>query len=196
MFNLGGFTMYCRNCGNELGNEVKFCSRCGGAVNTAYAQTQQAMMTNGQMQSTYKMGWYYFLIYFVMFYSAAINAIIGIMYITGSVYGENNEKDIVYNMFPVLQTLDIIVGIITIGFAAFQVYTRFALAHYRKIGPKCTCLVYGACFVSMTVHVIVVSLITGINLADIETVTSIVTSGIMTFVNYIYFKNRKKLFVN
>ena len=131
----------CPKCNAQLGDNMTFCPTCGtvfsapqqqppvGGYNP-YPNPQQQPPMGGYnpnanpyanpnpnpqpnpMAPALPMNWYKFLIYFMLFASAVINAIMGIMYITGSVYsvygGSGANAEEIYRYFPNLKTVDII----------------------------------------------------------------------------------------
>ena len=146
------------------------------------------------------MKWFKFLIYFSLWAGAVVSLSSGILSVTGltySVYGNGTTASFVYSCYgPGLKVLDVIYGILNIAIAVFFIYTRFRLAQFRKDGPLCLYIIYGAEIVVSVVYLIGVSLITGVNAISSDTVSSIVTGIIMIIINRIYFRKRSHMFVN
>ena len=151
------------------------------------------------------MKWYKFLINFALFASAVLGVISAIGMLTGSVYGE--DKEVVYEVFSSIKTVDTIFAIIYIAAAVFYVYTRFALSGYKAIGPVLVMVVYAINGVlSLAYNLTVMSMIDKyskiISTSEYKTslitnaVTTVVVSIIMIIANKIYFDKRKALFVN
>ncbi len=155
------------------------------------------------------MGWYKFVINFMLFFSALMNFSLGICYITGSIYdivakdsygssfwGYDSISEMVYSIFPELQTIDIIYGVLAIGIAVFAILTRIRLKNFCKNGPAYLYTLYGAVTAVTLLYIIIVSSIIGTSAADSSTITSMVIGVAMLIVNVIYFGNRKHMFVN
>ncbi len=201
--------MFCPKCGAGISNGERFCPKCGASVGSpSPASTQQNQwqpqsnqwQSQSSQQPMMPMNWYKFLIYFALFAGAVLNLITAIRYLTGSIYGSNNESDMLYSVIPSWQTLDMMMGVLLLGMAAFGVYTRFRLAGYYRNGPMCLYLVYGlAAGINLIYLVSVASLVSdfGLSLEDLEpssTIVSIITSLVMIGINYVYFKKRAALF--
>ena len=146
------------------------------------------------------MNWFKFIIYVQLFLSAIVGLYNGIQLLTGSHY--QGYKDMVYSMFDGLKGADTVFGLCFLVLAGFAIFTRFQLAGFKTMGPRFY-LGYLAGVVGITIiYIIVVGGILskyGAGVSDIltpSTVANIVTSIVLIFVNFIYFKNRKHLFVN
>lgn len=200
--------MFCPNCGTAVEDAVQFCPSCG----TAMAEAQTAQQPQAPQQPYYApqqpyapvaqapaqpMKWFKFLIYFALFASAVLNALSGISMLTGSVYGDSAE--LVYAFFDGLKGLDSFVGIAMLALAGFGIFTRFRLSGFCKNGPMMLNIAYLAGAAVNLIYIIgAFSILPDYVAAEIDitsTVSSIVTSVVMVFVNSAYFKKRKHLFV-
>ena len=222
--------MFCPNCGTNVGNAERFCPNCGAALNqnTASANPQpnyqqpnyqqpnyqqpnyqqpsyqqpnyQPVYQQPVQQYPYPMNWYKFVIYFALFAGAVLNAINGILHLTGSVWEmQNVSADMVYAVFGGMQAVDIIYGIGAIALAAFDIVTRMHLAKFRKTGPKFLSVCYGVAVGLALLYIILTSAVTGISIGDLVGATEIlqlVVSIVMLVVNVVYFNKRASLFVN
>ncbi len=151
------------------------------------------------------MKWYKFLIYFSLFAACVLNCIIGITHITGNIYGGEYEKNAVYYVFEGLQALDIIFGIAVIAFGAFNIYTRQALAKFKKNGPKTILICYAGSAALNLIYALIAFIIVnssgipgaGAAAAEIlgSVIPSLFVSIIMVIVNNIYFKKRESMFI-
>lgn len=158
---------------------------------------QQPVQVVAQPVEELPMKWFKFLIYFALFASAILNASNGIQMLTGSQYGGEMEKRLVYALFDGLETLDMIMGIAMIALAGFAVYTRIRLAGYYKNGPKMLLIIYIANIALSLIYVIGISSIVsaeylGSTLSSLY--SSMAVSIAMTIANYSYFKKRAHLF--
>ena len=141
------------------------------------------------------MNWYKFLIYFFLWVSAAVNIMSGVQYILG---GQTEEM---LEAFPILSTIDLFYGVLTLGMGALALLTRFALANYRKNAPALTVglFTYGL-VISLGYNALVLSLtssaydpvdliITGMSVG-----ASIMLNLALIVCNHLYFKKRRRLF--
>ena len=140
------------------------------------------------------MKWYKFLIYFALFAGAVLNIFSAISYFTGSSYG--SDAGLYYSYFPGLKAADIVFGIIVIGVAVLMIYTRMALAKFKKNGPKLLYLTYGVSLGVTIIYLIAVSVIIGSAAALTSSIPSIGTSLAFLVINMTYFRKRMDLFVN
>lgn len=214
--------MFCSKCGNQVADGAAFCDKCGNQLN---AQPQQPYQAPAQPQQPYQapaqpqddpnfapqqapygfaplgMKWYKFLIYFLLFAMGILNALGGIMALTGSQYGSALEAKLVYAFFSDLKTIDIIYGIACIALGAFQIYTRFQLAGYKKNAPNCVIAMYIAtaaitAIYSFSVVAIVPDEIVAHSELIGQGIGSIIGAGVVGYLNKIYFDKRKFLFIN
>ena len=205
---------FCTTCGQTLQAQGNYQGmQYDQGQQNPYGQPQQdpyAQQTNGyQQQNPYGqapdgrqvgMNWFKFIIYVQLFLSAIVGLYNGIQLLTGSHY--QGYKDMVYSMFDGLKGADTVFGLCFLVLAGFAIFTRFQLAGFKTMGPRFY-LGYLAGVVGITIiYIIVVGGILskyGAGVSDIltpSTVANIVTSIVLIFVNFIYFKNRKHLFVN
>ncbi len=145
------------------------------------------------------MKWFKFLIYFSLWAGAVLNLINGVMLLTGGVY--DGQADFVYDTLDGIQTIDMIVGFLSIALAVFGIYTRFRLAGYYKNGPSSLTILYvGSIIVNLVYIIGVYSILAGYDLSEIIDVSSFISgsvmSAVMIFANISYFNKRKHLFVN
>lgn len=210
---------YCENCGKELNDNQKFCDKCGtkvvsedgtvgvfdepkesssAFVQRNYEQVNSQSFETSKQSNQFQMKWFKFLIYFGLFAGAVVNLGMAGNYMSGLIYEQqipNVTAEMVYAQFGGLKILDIIYGIILLGFAAFAIYTRFRLAKYKKDGPMCLYIMYGGSTVISILYLICASAVTGINMFTGQGLGSLILSGVMIAVNYTYFNKRKELFV-
>lgn len=186
----------CKNCGAEITNDdQKFCSSCGKSLNQ---QQNDAVYSNAN-ENLYPMKWFKFLIYFALFFGAAINLIYGTNYIDGMIYdvqtGGEVTAEMVYGVFvETFRALDVIYGITLIALAVLAVIVRFGLAKYKKYAPNLLIILNVLSTVAGLIYNITATAITGNNLIS-SAIGSLISGMVMIIANYIYFKKRKGLFV-
>ena len=166
---------FCTKCGTQLEDDnVQFCTNCGAKVGeTAVAEPAVQL----------PMKWYKFLIYFALFLGAVVNLISGVNFLTGNIYvvqsaGEASAE-LVYTYFSGLQTVDMVYGIGMIAIAAYGIYTRFMLAKFKAVAPKCVVILYIVGAVWGLIYNLAAGAITGVGGFDSSMIVSLVTAVAM-----------------
>lgn len=199
--------MFCKNCGAAIEEGQTSCPVCGTAVPSESERSVSAQYAYPPATAL-PMKWYKFLINFMLFFSAALNAISGVQLIIGDQYRDGNVdmSGLVYSQFGALKTVDVVAGIVLIAFALFTLYTRSRLAGYCKNGPKMLLLMYilGFAYTVLYVAAVYITLASygvSLNIVDFlltdgaTVLTTAVEDGVMIVINLEYFRNRKHLFV-
>lgn len=207
MRNGGKLRMFCKNCGAAIEKGQTSCPVCGTAVPSESERSVSAQYAYPPATAL-PMKWYKFLINFMLFFSAALNAISGVQLIIGDQYRDGNVdmSGLVYSQFGALKTVDVVAGIVLIAFALFTLYTRSRLAGYCKNGPKMLLLMYILGFAytvlyAAAVYITLASYGVSLNIVDflltdgVTVLTTAVVDGVMFVINLEYFRNRKHLFV-
>jgi hypothetical protein len=142
------------------------------------------------------MRWYKFLIYVALWFSAAVNILGALPYFTGT-----SQTEEMLAQFPILSTIDLFYGVLTLGMGALALYTRFALAGYKKTAPRLVVGVYAYCLVISRGYSAAVIAITSSVYEPVELIitgmsvcTSVIINAALVICNHIYFKKRKRLF--
>ena len=206
--------MFCSSCGTQLEEGTLFCPNCGNPVAQANdtAQTQAeasaaqasapvnpATQFDGSTQyytpqPVLGLKWANFLGYFALWAGALVNLGSGIALITGLIYGE--DADLVYSFFTGLKVLDVLYGICLLATVALGVVTALSIIKRKKQAGTLVCLMYGVQSVLSIIYIIGASIILSTFAGDATTITQIVVSIVMIFVNRTYFNNRRDVFVN
>lgn len=199
--------MFCKNCGAAIEKGQTSCPVCGTAVPPESERSVSAQYAYPPATAL-PMKWYKFLINFMLFFSAALNAISGVQLIIGDQYRDGNVdmSGLVYSQFGALKTVDVVAGIVLIAFALFTLYVRSRLAGYCKNGPKMLLLLYILGFAytvlyAAAVDITLASYGVSLNIVDflltdgVTVLTTAVVDGVMIVINLEYFRNRKHLFV-
>lgn len=188
--------MNCKNCGAFLG-DATHCPVCGAEnkESKTFVNTEQTPVEPmPSLAPSYPMKWYKFLIYFLLFASAVINAISAFSYFTGSVYG--SDASLVYRVFPEMKTYDIMMGILSLAIAALAIIARFDLAGYKRRAKIMVCALYAANAVVPIIYVVLASSVVNQNLLEPSVIGSVFGSVVMVVLNWIYFTKRDELFIN
>lgn len=199
--------MFCKNCGAAIEEGQTSCPVCGTAV-PSESERAATVQYAYPPATALPMKWYKFLINFMLFFSAALNAISGVQLIIGDQYRDGNVdmSGLVYSQFGALKTVDVVAGIVLIAFALFTLYVRSRLAGYCKNGPKMLLLLYILGFAytvlyTAAVYITLASYGVSLNIVDFlltdgaTVLTTAVADGVMIVINLEYFRNRKHLFV-
>ena len=151
--------MYCRFCGKQIPDHAKFCPECGADLAPApsaappegtpsfpaapAASVEPAMPPQGTPDPAAAFGviaaprrgmkWFKFIIYFQLWAGMLVNLVTAGKYFTGAYYEGNAEM--VYRVFPALQPLDIVMGVVCLALAVYAVVVQRALAKFRAKGP-------------------------------------------------------------
>ena len=142
------------------------------------------------------MNWYKFLIWVALWINAAVNIMSGIQYIRG---GAQTEEMLA--AFPVLKTFDLFYGVLTVGMGVLALFTRFALANYKRNAPALTVGLFSYGFViSLGYNAAVLSMTASsyepadLILTGLSVGTSVIMNAVLIGCNYVYFKKRRRLF--
>ena len=176
--------MTCERCGNLIPDGRMYCPACGAAVRAT---------TPKEPVAPYPMKWYKFLIYFWLFFSAFLNLISAFSYFNGTVQGEYADR--VYKAYPAIKAVDVLSGVLTLGFSAWAILTRIALGNYKRQGPIMICLFYIGSAGFNVMYYTLASLITGSNLFNTSVIVNVAVSLVIAYLNYVYFNKRKSMFV-
>ncbi len=180
--------MFCSKCGEFIPEGSRYCPNCG-------TDSQQPQLP---------MKWFKFLIYFLMFANALLFLSQAASFFTGSQYGDSAAS--VYHFFSGLKAVDMVMGVLYLGAAAYSIYTRFMLSGYKRIGPKCMYAYYAvnvglqvlytalACIVFAGVNA---NLATELLTENLPTLLGSVVGCVLGIaLNRTYFNKRAHLFVN
>ncbi len=142
------------------------------------------------------MNWYKFLIWVALWFSAAVNILGAIPYLTGS-----SQTEEMLAQFPILSTIDIFYGVLTLGMGVLALMARFALAGYKRNAPRLVVGLYAYGLAISLGYNAAVLAITSSSYEQVDiiiTIMSVITSAAVNAAlvgcNYVYFKKRKRLF--
>ena len=216
--------MYCRFCGTKIPDNVKFCPECGANLapvpSAAPEESVPAAPAAPEIPTPFDptpydpapysadsfasadvaaapqrgMKWFKFIIYFQLWAGMLVNLVTAGKYFTGAYYEGNAEM--VYRVFPALQPLDIVMGVVCLALAVYAVVVQRALAKFRAKGPMMYYLMYIVNTAATVLYLLIASIILGQSVFTAEVAGSIIGSLVMIFINIPYFNNRKHLFVN
>ena len=216
--------MYCRFCGTKIPDNVKFCPECGANLapvpSAAPEESAPAAPAAPEIPTPFDptpydpapysadsfasadvaaapqrgMKWFKFIIYFQLWAGMLVYLVTAGKYLTGAYY--EGSAEMVYDFFPALQPLDIVMGVFCLALAVYAVVVQRALAKFRAKGPMMYYLMYIVNTAVTVLYLIIGSIIIGQSAFTAEVAGSIIGSIVMLFVNIPYFNNRKHLFVN
>ena len=216
--------MYCRFCGTKIPDNVKFCPECGANLapvpSAAPEESAPAAPAAPEIPTPYDptpydpapysadsfasadvaaaprrgMKWFKFIIYFQLWAGMLFNLVTAGKYFTGAHY--EGKAEMVYRVFPALQPLDIVLGVVGLALAVYTVVVQRALAKFRAKGPMMYYLMFIVNTAVTVLSLLIASIILGQSVFTAEVAGSIIGSLVMIFINIPYFNNRKHLFVN
>ena len=216
--------MYCRFCGTKIPDNVKFCPECGANLapvpSAAPEESAPAAPAAPDIPTPFDptpydpapysadsfasadvaaapqrgMKWFKFIIYFQLWASMLVYLVTAGKYLTGAYY--EGSAEMVYDFFPALQPLDIVMGVLCLALAVYAVVVQRALAKFRAKGPMMYYLMYIVNTAATVLYLLIGSIIIGQSAFTAEVAGSIIGSIVMIFINIPYFNNRKHLFVN
>lgn len=203
---------FCTTCGTKIENEnALFCPNCGVKIESVSAEgfgscAQQTTSASTQSDLNVKQGmkWFKFLIYFALIFGSVTNIVLGIGYISGDVYyvqtmGNFTAEELYYDIGYGFKVLNVGYGIALISIGAFGFYVRNRLSSYGKNAPLCLCVLYGLGGGLSLLYSNLASELFHFEIHKESTIvmlTPIIFAFLMIMLNYIYFANRKHLFVN
>lgn len=195
--------MQCYKCGGQIPENSLVCLLCGTEMSQRARAGFQSGGANYGMHTQYTpMNWFKFLIYFMLFADAVISVTNAYGFITGSIYsvisaGEYTAADIYGKYGVALRIADMLYAACLIIFAVLTVVARYRLAGFKKDGPVYLYVAYTLSIVFSLAYAIAENIIMGIDYQVIASaVVSMIPQAVFVYLNYLYFKKRKHLFVN
>ena len=207
----------CPVCGTVIDEETRRNASEASAFDTAQmdvgqqnagqpfgeAQGYQSYQTSAEQKQysakPMKMKWYKFLIYFSLILTGISNMYTGVQAVMGMQYETKSQAAQVYAAYPGLHIVDVIYGILLIGFGVFALVVRQYLAGFKAKGPKLLLLMYVASLIIEIVYIAAGSIVSGVNLLTASSsgtmlISSILVSLFMIGANKVYFDKRAHLF--
>ncbi|MGM9642767.1 MAG: hypothetical protein ACI3XI_06115 [Eubacteriales bacterium] len=142
------------------------------------------------------MGWYKFLVNFLLWANAAINLLSAVSYLNASAHTEE-----VYAQYPLLAPLDTVYGVLTVGMGVLALAAALSLRKYKKSGPVLAVALYAyGMAISLGYNIIGICILraTYEPVDYIITVMSVIVSAsvsaTLALCNLVYFKKRRHLF--
>jgi hypothetical protein len=215
--------MRCNVCGAKLDDGTKTCPYCGcaaegdgkeitvytasdasvaeGASNNANATISPAFMTDSsvgrEVGPSVGLKWAHFLGYFALWIGALSNLSIAVQLLTGSVYeGGGVNAEMVYSVYGSLRYADRFYAISVLVLAGLAVFAAISILKYKAMAGTLVCALYGLNTIAGIAYIVMTSHILGASTMDYNTAASILVSIVFFFVNIVYFKKRKHIFVN
>lgn len=139
--------MFCKNCGNIVGDGEKFCQHCGAPIDQnpsapadqngtqPYAQQGSQQIYGQTMQKPLGMKWFKFIVNFHLIFGVLLPLSYGLLYFTGNIELTEEKWDILYSAFPSLKVLNIVFGVLHCLLAAYFVVIRFRMVRFKKNAP-------------------------------------------------------------
>ena len=178
--------MFCPRCGTKVHSNKVICGKC--------QYTGKELLNN----CGYGMKWYKFLINFALIASGVLYILDAIGYMSGTgLYANEDFIDItqkVYQMYPGLQTLDIVIGALFLVLGIWAILLRGSMAKFEKSAPLKMIILCAGELLIVLLYAVVAEWMIGVEGALSDNVFGIVWGVVYLILNYTYFKNRKELF--
>jgi hypothetical protein len=207
--------LYCRYCGSRLNENVDVppveakvgnikTEECKEDAFSPPVEIQPRISygenthSEGPVDKPLGMKWYYFIINFQLWLFMLFRLAEGVQYILGYHYSQYGlDKAQVYQVFPLLNGLDLAFGVILLALIAFAFFTRRSLARYYRNGPKSYIALIAISYVLPIVYLVLFSAVTGVPLAETinaNSVIRIVCGIVYAVLNVVYFRKRASMF--
>lgn len=212
---------FCIKCGAANEERAEFCASCGQPMPQMNQQYEQGASMNQQhrepmgqqfqqttdqnandddcAQPKLGMKWYNFQVNANLWFCMILYFIMGILYVTGMIYSiMHSSAESVYEYYPSLQLVNILEGISMFALAVFSFFLRKNLVEYKKNAPTMF-------YLFIIVPPIIDMCYNLFSLVILESDTSeipvmifrtVISTGVVFYLNYIYFTKRKHLFKN
>ena len=156
---------------------------------------------NNSSNSALPMKWHKFLANFALWAGAFYNFYQASLFMSGENYGSEDQRDLVYQAFDGLQTVDMIVAFSYIIMAFFGMYTAVQLVKLKQNAPQKLMILYIALAVIPIIYIIMASSSTGIPTAELMkdnySVYASVVSGVLgMIICKVYYDKRQHMFTN
>ncbi len=147
------------------------------------------------------MKWFKFIIWVQLFLSALMLAASSIMLFTGARYMTEygSARDLVYLFFPGLQAVDVLFAVAFLALAIWCIVVRMGLAKFKKGAPTQYLVLLGVNIAAQILFAVATSAVTNVGIFDVmdpSSLSQVVVSVVMIFVNKVYFDKRAYMFTN
>lgn len=186
----------CKICGTRYNSGKRFCPQCGAASGTAPAPGEKLPARNAYTEAAVQpMKWHHVLLALLIL-GGVLNVFGGILRISGQGYLiRGMDPNMVYGQFPRMKALDILGGIMGLGFGGFQFVLFRRLSRFRENGPNLLTVFYALYIVLSLLYYAAASASLGVSTFR-SALLSLACTLVLLIVNRIYYGKREALFVN
>lgn len=196
--------MFCKKCGKQLPDTIKFCDACGtptGAGQPGTPVNRPVNPTAGTATASFTFDWFKILTNIAIFVGALWYLIAAILLFCGCTWiveGENVSSMI--RTVGTYMNLDILYGLVGLALAGFSIYVRFELLKFKKSavvklhGLNIAAAAYGFTYVFLAAPTLSNFDAGWSFLLVALLITSIIYAGVGVY-NYLFFKNNAGRFV-
>ena len=145
------------------------------------------------------MKWHKFTAYFGLWLGALFSAGSGLLLVSGLQYGSESQRDMVYQRFTDLQSLDMGIGIVYIGIGLFAIYTAMQLVKLKQGAPQKLMINYLLSAAMPIIYALLGSSVLNVPFSEVITdqyISMISGSVLGIIITRIYYGKREHLFVN
>ncbi len=190
--------MICPYCSGEIQGCVTVCNHCGATLNDTVESNSAP--NNSIQDAGLSMKWYKFLICFWLFLNALTRLANGIFCLIGNNSGVLSELLSEDGLFTgKYRAIDIVYGIICIIMSFTAIYVRSKLANFKYDAPRIYIIydiISSGIYFLYTLLIMIILEKAGIASVIGEVIGTVVGESLFVYLNIIYFKKRKHLFVN
>lgn len=163
---------------------------------TSWAEINRMGYIVGENGQHYGIEWLRFILFVQLFAAALFSLISAVQFFRGAdSFTYASESTI----FPMLQTLDMVMGSIDLLTAAAMIVTRFMLSGLRKLGIWMYLGMHLFNLILAMIYYSIFCSITGVAVGDIldfPAILQLIVNAAMIGINYVYLRNRRCVFVN
>ena len=142
------------------------------------------------------MKWYKFETYFLLLFEAVLCIGLAIVYLTGMQYSvQDVNPSLVYSYYPAIHIIDIVFGILSIGFALAYVYFFIIMKKMKKDAWIFYLIFIGIYGVVNFIYTFSCNIVIGSN-DFYSAISPIISAAIGISLRYIYYRKRADLFKN
>lgn len=143
------------------------------------------------------LGWYYFLLVWIMI-DVVLGFFNGFSCILGGHYYSEAAKELVYHTYDGIQTVDILMGFVNFALSGFGLYVWFRLFQFRLGATNLAVWLHVAYSAVNLLYLFTLFLLIGSSFAEIYNITltviNVILYAVYAVVSAIYFKSRTFLF--
>lgn len=185
----------CKVCGTRYNSGKRFCPQCGAASGTAPAPGEKPPAANAYTEAAVLPMKWHFVMLVLLALGGVLNVVGGILRISGQEYLIRGLDPNMVWQVPRMKVLDILNGIMGVGFGGFQFVVCRRLSKLRENAPNLLTVFYVVYLVYSILYHVAVSASLGVSTFG-SAARSLIVTLVLLFVNRSYYAKREALFMN